>query len=316
MTCHNCQLQAKKFGRDRYGNQRYRCDACRKTFQELKDKPLGTMYLPMDKALLVLQMLVEGVSIRSTQRITGVEKKTILSLLVLVGEKCERLLDEKIRKVKVKDIQLDEIWAYVSMKEKTKKRKGKDDTQLGDAYTFVAFERDSKLILAWHLGRRTERDTLEFTEKIFQAVDGTKGRIQVSTDGFAAYPDAICYSLGTRADYAQLIKIYAAPEPDEHRYSPSRVVEAVATPCFGNPDPERICTSHVERQNLNIRMAMRRFTRLTNAFSKKWSNLRAALAFYFAYYNFCRIHSAIRCTPAMEAGITKSVWELKDLLTA
>src|SRR5205807_847093 len=156
------------------------------------------------------------------------------------GEKCERLLDEKIRKVKVNDLQLDEIWAYVGMKEKTKKRKGKDEATLGDAYTFVAFERDSKLILAWHLGRRTERDTLLFTEKI--------------------------------------------------------------------------CTSHVERQNLNIRMAMRRFTRLTNAFSKKWENLKAALALYFAYYNFCRIHKTIRCTPAMEAGITGHVWELKELL--
>jgi IS1 family transposase len=259
-------------------------------------------------------MLVEGVSIRSIQRITGVEKKTILSLLVLAGEKCERLLDEKIRKAKVNDIQLDEIWAYVGMKEKTKKRKGKDETTLGDAYTFVAFERDSKLILAWHLGRRTERDTVLFTEKIFAAVDGTDNRIQVSTDGFAAYPDALAYSLGTRADYAQLIKIYAAPDPAEHRYSPSRVVEAVPNIVFGNPDPEKICTSHVERQNLNIRMAMRRFTRLTNAFSKKWENLKAALALYFAYYNFCRIHSTIRCTPAMEAGITGHVWEIKDLL--
>ncbi|MDQ3652606.1 MAG: IS1 family transposase, partial [Acidobacteriota bacterium] len=120
----------------------------------------------------------------------------------------------------------------------------------------------------------------------------------------------------TRADYAQLIKIYGAPDPDEHRYSPSHVVEAIPTPVFGNPDPEKICTSHVERQNLNIRMAMRRFTRLTNAFSKKWVNLKAALALYFAYYNFCRIHSTIRCTPAMEAGITRSVWSLKDLLIA
>ena len=274
------------------------------------------MYLPFDKALLVLQLLVEGVSIRSTERITGVEKKTILSLLVLAGERCERLLDEKVRKVKVNDLQLDEIWAYVGMKEKTKKRKGKDETTLGDAYTFVAFERESKLILAWHLGRRTERDTLTFTEKIFAAVDGTDNRIQVSTDGFPAYPDALAYSLGTRADYAQLIKIYAAPDPAEHRYSPSKVIEAIPTHVFGNPDPEKICTSHVERQNLNIRMAMRRFTRLTNAFSKKWENLRAALALYFAYYNFCRVHSTIRCTPAMEAGITKSVWELKDLLTA
>ena len=315
MTCHNCQLKAKKFGKDRKGNQRYRCIGCRKTFQEPKDKPLDGMYLPVEKALMCLHLLVEGMSVRSIQRVTGVHRDTVLDLLVHVGEKCEQLMDEKIRKVQVKDIQLDEIWSYVEMKEKTKKRQGKDDVQLGDAYTFVAFERDSKLILAWHLGRRTERDTLLFTEKIFAAVDGTEGRIQVSTDGFAAYPDAVAYSLGTRADYAQLIKIYGVSGDDEHRYSPSRIIEAIPTPVFGNPDPEKICTSHVERQNLNIRMAMRRFTRLTNAFSKKWENLKAALAFYFAYYNFCRIHSTIRCTPAMEAGITKSVWTLKDLLT-
>jgi IS1 family transposase len=272
------------------------------------------MYLPIEKAVLCLQLLVEGSSLRSVERVTGVSLRTLLDLLVLAGEKCEQLLDNKLRKVKVNDLQLDEIWAYVGMKEKTKKRKGKDETTLGDAYTFIAFERDSKLILAWHLGRRTEKDTLLFTEKIFAAVDGTEGRIQVSTDGFAAYPDALAYSLGTRADYAQLIKIYGNPEPDEHRYSPSHVIEAIPNPVFGNPDPEKICTSHVERQNLNIRMAMRRFTRLTNAFSKKWENLRAALAFYFAYYNFCRIHKTLRCTPAMEAGVTKHVWELKDLL--
>jgi transposase-like protein/IS1 family transposase len=314
MTCHNCQIEATRFGKDRKGNQRYRCAKCRKTFQESKEKPLGSMYLPIEKALMCLHLLVEGMSIRSIQRITGVHRDTVLDLLVRVGEKCEQLLDEKIRKVKVKDIQLDEIWSYVEMKQKTKNRKGLDAPTIGDAYTFVAFERDSKLILAWHLGRRTERDTLLFTEKIFAAVDGTEGRIQVSTDGFPAYPDAIAYSLGTRADYAQLIKIYAAPDPTEHRYSPSRVIQALPSPVFGNPDPEKISTSHVERQNLNIRMAMRRFTRLTNAFSKKWENLKAALAFYFAYYNFCRVHSTIRCTPAMEAGITKSVWSLKDLL--
>jgi IS1 family transposase len=274
------------------------------------------MRLDFNKALLVLQLLVEGCSVRITERITGVGKRAILSLLVLAGERCELLLDEKIRKAKVSDIQLDEIWAYVGMKEKTKKRKGKDETTLGDAYTFVAFERESKLILAWHLGRRTGRDTLEFTEKLYKAVEGTENRFQVSIDGFEAYPDALAYSLGTRVDYAKLVKIYGAPEPDEHLYSPSRVLEAIPTPVFGNPDPEKICTSHVERQNLNIRMAMRRFTRLTNAFSKKWENLKAALALYFAYYNFYRIHSSIRCTPAMEAGITKSVWELKDLLTA
>ncbi len=316
MTCHNCKIEAKKSGKDRKGNQRFKCHTCKKTFQEAKDKPLGSMYLSLDKALMCLHLLVEGMSVRSTERITGVHRDTVLDLLVRVGEKCEALMESKLRNVKVNDIQLDEIWAYVEMKEKTKNRKGKgDDEKLGDVYTFVAFERESKLILAWHLERRTSKDTLLFTEKIYKAVDGTQGRIQVSTDGFPAYPDAVAYSLGTRADYAQLIKIYGVSGDDEHRYSPSRIIEAIPTPVFGNPDPEKICTSHVERQNLNIRMAMRRFTRLTNAFSKKWENLHAAIAFYFAYYNFCRIHSTIRCTPAMEAGVTKTVWSMRDLLT-
>jgi transposase-like protein len=187
MTCHNCKIEAKRFGKDRYGSQRYRCAGCRKTFTEPKDKPLGSMYLSLDKALMCLHLLVEGMSVRSIERVTGVHRDTILDLLVRVGEKCEQLMDEKIRNDKVNDIQLDEIWAYVEMKEKTKNRKGKgDDNQLGDAYTFVAFERDSKLILAWHLGRRTSSDTLLFTEKIFKAVDGTENRIQVSTDGFGA----------------------------------------------------------------------------------------------------------------------------------
>ena len=316
MTCHNCQITAKKFGRDRYGNQRFRCNSCRKTFQEEKEKLLGNMYLSEAKALLCLQLLVEGNSIRSIERIIGIEKKTILTLLVLAGQRCESLADRMMRRVKAHDLQFDEIWSFVGMKEKTKVRKGKETDKLGDAYCFVAFERDSKLIPAWHLGRRTEADTLTFTEKVFQTVDGTTGRIQVSTDGFKAYEGAIGYSLGMRADYAQVIKVYGAPIDDDHKYSPSKIKETIINLVFGNPNPEKICTSHVERQNLNIRTAMRRFTRLSIGFSKKWENLQAALSLYFAYYNFCRIHSTIRCTPAMEARITKNVWTLKDLLTA
>jgi hypothetical protein len=155
------------------------------------------------------------------------------------------------------------------------------------------------------------RETVEFTEKIYNA---TSGRFQLTSDGFKAYPDAVTYSLGTRVDYAQLVKVYATPRGEQGRYSPAEVVDIITKPMFGNPDPERICTSHVERQNLTMRMMMRRLTRLTNGFSKKWENLRAALALHFAYYNFCQIHKSIRCTPAMEAGITKTVWELKDLL--
>jgi transposase-like protein/IS1 family transposase len=318
MTCHNCKTEAVKAGKDDKGNQRFKCNKCKRRFQAEQEKLLGNMYLPEEKALMVLQLLVEGNSIRSITRITGIEKKTILTLLNVAGERCEDLMNRKMRKVKVSDLQLDEIWTYVGMKEKTKTRKGKQTDRLGDAYCFTAFERDSKLMLTWHLGRRTEQDTATFIEKVYDAVDGTTNIIQITTDGFAPYPNAIAYSLGTRSSYAQLVKIYGQPlDPeDQHRYSPSKIKEAIATPLWGNPNPERICTSHVERQNLNIRTAMRRFTRLTIGFSKKWENLKAALALYFAYYNFVRIHSSIRCTPAMEAGIAKHVWTMRDLLAA
>lgn len=313
MTCHNCESICKKSGKHRNGLQRFKCSQCKRTFTEEHAKPLEDMRLPVEKALLCLRLLVEGNSIRSTERITGVEKKTIINLLVLAGEKCERILDEKIKGLAVRDVQADEMWGYVGMKEKTKKRQGVSDPTRGDAYTFVAIERHTKLVLAWHLGRRGMKDTVEFTEKIYNA---TGGRFQLTTDGFNCYPDAVAYSLGTRVDFSQLIKVYSHPESGggEKRYSPAEVVKAIPTPMWGNPDPERISTSHVERQNLTMRMMMRRLTRLTNAFSKKWENLRAALALHFAYYNFCRIHSTIRCTPAMEAGITGHIWELKDLL--
>jgi transposase-like protein/IS1 family transposase len=311
MTCHVCQANAKRFGKDRKGNQRFRCLSCRKTFTT--QERVEGKYLPMDKAVLCLNLLVEGNSLRSVERITGVTLHTLLDLLLLVGEKCERLLNDKVKDVPVRDVQADEMWGYVGMKEKTKRRSEKDlGESFGDAYTFVAIERHTKLVLAWHLGRRNVRDTVAFTEKLYEA---TSGRFQLTTDGFNAYPDAVAYSLGTRVDFAQLVKVYAQPRDGEHRYSPAEVISAIPSPRWGNPIPERICTSHVERQNLTMRMMMRRLTRLTNAFSKKWENLRAALALHFAYYNFCRIHKTIRCTPAMEAGIANTVWTLKDLLT-
>jgi transposase-like protein/IS1 family transposase len=322
MTCHNCSSLCKKFGK--FGPQRiqrYRCNQCKKTFSEEHEKaqgPLGDMRISLDKAEMCLQLLLEGNSVRSIQRITGLHQVTILKLLVLAGKRCARFMDRKMRKVKVNDLQLDEIWTFCRMKEKVKTRKGLTGDHLGDAYCFTAFERDSKLLLTWHLGRRTETDTVAFAEKIYDAVDGTENIIQITTDGFAPYPSALALTLGTRSSYAQLVKIYGAPldAEDQHRYSPSKIKECIPTPLWGNPNPERICTSHVERQNLNIRTALRRFTRLTIGFSKKWENLRAMLAVYFCYYNFVRIHSSIRCTPAMEAGITKTVWTLRDLLTA
>jgi IS1 family transposase/transposase-like protein len=318
MKCTHCQSNCKRHGRDRYGQQRWRCLTCSKTFSETHN-PLDGMRVPLARALAGLQLLVEGVSVRGIERITGMDKKTILSLLVVAGAKCERLMERRIRRVEVTDVQADEIWGFVWCKQKTKTRKGYGEGY-GDAYCFVAMERRTKLVLAWHLGRRTMEDTKTFTEKLSRA---TVGRFQITTDGWESYREAIIYhhSLGKRVDFAQIIKTYQEAHPQqspegERRYSPARVLEIFHLERLGHPDPANISTSHIERQNLTIRMQMRRMTRLTNAFSKKWENLRAAYALHFAYYNFCRIHKTLRCTPAMESDVTKRVWELKDLLTA
>ncbi len=192
--------------------------------------------------------------------------------------------------------------------------KGITDPHVGDAYTFVGIERNTKLVLAWHLGQRDVPDTEVFTEKLNRA---TSGRFQLTTDGFASYPGAVSYSLGTRVDFAQLIKVYAKGDREGvQKYSPLEIVETITKPLIGHPDPRRVCTSIVERSNLSMRTSIRRLTRLTNGFRKKWENLQAMLALYFAYYNFCRIHSSIRCTPAMESGLTGHVWTITDLLCA
>ncbi len=318
MVCHNCQARMQKYGKNRQGHQRYHCLACSRTFIEAQERLLGKMRVPESLALQCLHLLMEGMSVRSTERITGVHHTTILSLLVMAGERCESLLRRRIHNIEVKDVQADEIWGFVWCKQKTKNRRGLgDDVLVGDAYCFVAIERNTKLVLCWHLGRRSIEDTEAFTEKLQRA---THGRFQLTTAGFSTYLDAVSLSLGTRVDFAQLIKTYHAAHPQqspegERRYSPSKVLEIVKVPQIGEPDTSLICTSHIERQNLTMRMHIRRLTRLTNAFSKKWENLRAALALHFAYYNFCQIHSTIRCTPAMEARITNHIWEIKELLT-
>ena len=314
MHCPSCQsTNCKRFGRDRRGTQRYRCLACGKTFLEAKDRLLGAMYLAEEKALFSLNLLVEGCSIRSIERITGIHRDTVIDLLLTVGTKCERLMEELIRDLPVKDVQADEVWGFVQMKEKTKRRQELSDDTIGDAYTFMAMDQETKLILCWHLGRRTATDTEIFVEKLGRAI---ASRFQLTTDGYSGYPEAVSYSLGTQVDYAQVVKIYAQTEEGERRYSPAQCVGAQKRVMIGTPDTDRISTSHVERQNLTIRMHTRRLTRLTNGFSKKRTNLRAALALHFAYYNFCRVHSSIRCTPAMAAQILPSIWTLKDLLQA
>lgn len=303
MTCHNCRIEAKRHGRDRKGNQRYQCRQCSKTFLEPREKPLDGMYLPIEKAEMILRLLLEGNSVSSVSRITGVHIATILKLLVKAGEKCEKIMADKIRNVEVRDVELDELWSFIGCKQK--RVRPDDDPNRGDYYTFVAIERHSKLVLNIAMGKRDQATTDVFVEGLRQATSGTP--FQITTDGFAPYRSAITTTLSDRCDYAMLIKVYGAPTDGEARYSPAEVKSTEVVPVMGRPDPERICTSIVERSNLSTRMSTRRFTRLTNAFSKKWENHWAAVAVWFAFYNFCRVHKSLRVTPAMEAGIANHV---------
>lgn len=311
MTCHNCRIECKRHGRDRKGNQRYRCHNCSKTFLEPREKPLEGMYLPIEKAEMVLRLLLEGNSVSSVERLTEVHHTTILKLLVLAGEKAERIMAEKIRNIAVRDIECDELWSFIGKKQK--RVRPDDDQNLGDAYTFVAIERHTKLVLNIAMGKRDQATTDVFIEGLRHA---TSGKFQITTDGFAPYRTAIPNTLEDRTDFAMLIKVYRAAVEGEARYSPAEVASVEEVLVMGRPDPERICTSIVERSNLSTRMSVRRFTRLTNAFSKKWENHWAAVALWFAFYNFCRVHKSLRITPAMAAGISDHVWGVRELLEA
>ena len=311
MTCPTCQNEANANGYDRRGNQRYFCRDCRKTFGQPRRKPLGNMYLPIDKAEMILRMLLEGNSVSSVARLLDVHIATILKVLVKAGEKCERIMGQMIQDIPVRDVECDEIWSFIGKKQK--RLRPSDDPNKGDCYTFVAIERHSKLVLNIAMGKRDQATTDVFIEGLRHA---TRGEYQITTDGFQPYKSAITTTLSDRCGYAMLIKVYAAATGDEHRYSPPSVSSVEEVPVMGRPDPDRICTSIVERNNLSTRMSVRRFTRLTNAFSKKWENHWAAVAVWFTFYNFCRVHKSLRVTPAMAAGITGRIWSVRDLLEA
>ena len=255
MTCATCKVRCQRFGKHRNGLARFRCPQCRKTFTEAHQLTLGQMYLPTDKAELVVKLLVEGNSIRSTQRISGVDQNTIMKLLTLAGERCEQIMGRLIVNVPLKDVEADEIWGFVQKKEAHKSPKEAHDNSIGDAYCFVAIERNTKLVLNFALGRRDLATTQIFIEGLRHAT--ADQHFQITTDGFRPYVPTICDTLEDRVSFAQLIKVYGKNEEGrEARYSPSEVVDTEVVPVFGNPDPARICTSIVERQNLTIRMQM------------------------------------------------------------
>jgi IS1 family transposase len=270
------------------------------------------MYLPMDKAELIFKMLVEGSSVSTIERITGVHHGTILKLLVLAGERCEKIMGCYVRNVQVRDVEMDEVWAFIGKKEK--RVRPEDDQNLGDCYTFVAIERNTKLVLNIAMGKRDKATTDVFVEGVRDAI-APGCAFQVTTDGFGPYRAAVPDTFGANVDFAMLIKVYRAAADGERRYSPAEVSSVEVVPVMGQPDPDRICTSIVERSNLSLRMGTRRCTRLTNAFSKKWENHWAAMSLWYTFYNFCRIHKSLRVTPAMAAGIADRVWDISDLLT-
>jgi IS1 family transposase len=259
----------------------------------------------------VIAALVEGNSIRSVERMTGIHRDTIMRLAVRVADGCDSLMDEMMRGLTCPRLQLDEIWAYVGMKQKTARRLDQAD-EFGDVYTFVAIDADSKLVPCWHVGKRTWNDTALFIGDLRPRI---VNRPQITTDAFAAYYGTIRRAFDSQVDYAQIHKVFASElNTGRGRYSPPVMVECARESLIGSPDEDHISTSYVERQNLTMRMQMRRFTRLTNGFSKKRANHAAAVALHFAHYNLVRIHKTLRMTPAMAHGISDHIWTVAELI--
>ena len=268
--------------------------------------------LPLAARVQVLSALVEGNSIRGTCRMFGVDKKTVLRLLAQVGDACDAYLDETMRNLKCQRLQLDEVWSFCHTKERNLKAEVRGTAGIGDMWTWTAIDPDTKLIVTWHLGKRLREDGQRFIADLESRI--TSENVQITTDGFGAYETAIP-DLFPRADHGSEVKVYGRIpyEGADTKYSPMVVTAVVRTPVWGAPDPDHITTAHVERNNLTMRMGMRHFTRLTNAFSKKALNLQRSLALYFMHYNFCRRHSTIKTTPAIAAGVTDRLWTLHDL---
>lgn len=270
--------------------------------------------LSIQKRVAILTCLSEGMGINATARTTETSKNTVLKLLCDVGAACAAYQDRAMNNLRCTRIQCDEIWSFVGAKQANVRKNDERHTEYGDVYTFTAMDPDSKLMPCWFVGQRSTASAVEFMEDLAPRL---ANRIQLSTDGFQGYDYAVQCGFKGNVDYGMLNKSYKGEGnlvEAKRRYSPAPLAKAEKMVRSGNPDPKHISTSHVERANLSMRMGMRRFTRLTNAFSRKLENHMAAVSFYFMVYNFVKIHSSIKTTPAMEAGVTDFLWSMEDIV--
>ena len=268
--------------------------------------------LSMDKKVAVVTALVEGCSVRSTSRLTGVAKGTILRILEEVGTACAAFQDAVIRNVKAERVQVDEIWSFVGCKQKNVTVEKMERALCGDAWTFAAIEAQSKLVISWLVGRRDAGCATEFLQDVASRL---ANRVQLTTDGHKMYLNAVVDAFADDIDYAQLVKVFGNDPEGQKRYSPAQCLGTKKEALIGSPDPTHISTSYIERQKLTMRMNMRRFTGLTNAFSKKIENHMHSVALFYIYCNFVRIHQTLRVTPAMEAGICQRAWSIYDIVS-
>ena len=270
--------------------------------------------LPLAKRVQILSMLCEGSSMRSISRVADVSINTVTKLLEDAGETCLALHDEHVRNVRASRVQCDEIWSFCYAKEKNVQTAKAPVDGAGDVWTWTALDADSKMIVSYFVGDRSGQSAIILMDDLRSRL---ANRVQLTTDGHKAYLEAVEGAFGGDVDYAQLVKLYGdVPEAAKGRYSPAECTGIRKLKVEGNPDPKAVSTSYVERQNLTMRMSMRRFTRLTNGFSKKLDNHIAALALYFMHYNFCRVHKSLRMSPAMAAGVATRLWSMEDIVAA
>lgn len=310
MTCKRCNHTACKFGK--YGKrhiQRYRCTTCKLTFSEYEPK-LGTHYTSPEVAAKALAMMLEGMSVRAISRLTGLHKQTVLALMTTAATKARALLDSKVRDVRPRYVQVDELWGFVHTRQPNLHEW--DSAEWGSKMIWLALDSESKLLISHHVGPRNRDSANTFVGDLRSR---TTGRYQLTSDQYNAYIGAVRQHFGVNGvHFGQLRKMYAKTHSDGW-YGGGEVVAAFPHPRFGKPELHRISTSHVERANLNVRMHLRRLTRLTNAFSKKLENLKDAVTLFVAFYNFCRVHQTLRkVTPAMAAGLTDHVWSVAELI--